>query len=161
MLEAMRGAAAVVRQFPAEYRPDIHGRAGLAQADWEVLRSRAYWTPEQVRTARGAIDKILTAALTMSGLPAISLPAEYVAAVISAVIEPANWMAASHAGIAGLDGRQLVSSQGDVVSAREFVSPERLFSLILVYSDTFCHTSRQPDEQYVNDVTNYEEEQKG
>ena len=128
------GGARVVASLPEEHSDAIHGRCGIGAADWEVLRCKTFWTPRQVEVARVAIDKLLAHALTASGLPAIPLPAEYVAACIAVVIPAANWMAAAQAARAGLDGSMLVQSNGDATQQRELVSSERLFALILAYS---------------------------
>ena len=161
-LEAMRGAAAVVDGFPVEYDADWHSRAQISRGDWEIIKCLSAWTPEQVRGARTAIDKLLSACLTQSGLPRMPLPAEYIATVISKVISPANWMASAQAGLSGLDGKQLVSQQGDVISAREAVTPERLFALILLfYDDSNTRVSGQPTEESLAMQEAWHDENKG
>ena len=158
MLQAMRGAAAVVDSFPEEYNAEWHSRAQISRGDWEIIKARNAWTPEQVRGARTAIDKLITASLTMSGLPPMPLAAEYIATVIAKCIQPCNWMQSSHAGLSGLDGKQLVSQQGDVAQAREIVSPERLFHMTCIYHEDQAKRLRTPTEE---DLALQEEWQNG
>ena len=56
-------------------------------------------------------------------------------------------MQSAHAGLSGLDGKQLVTQQGDVAQAREVVSPERLFHLITTYHDDAAKRLRTPTEE--------------
>ena len=56
-------------------------------------------------------------------------------------------MQSSHAGLSGLDGKQLVSQQGDVAQAREIVSPERLFHMIREYHEDQAKRLRTPTEE--------------
>ena len=156
MLEAMRGAAAIVDTFPVEYNSEWHSRAQISRGDWEIIKCNKGWTPEQVRGAGIAIDKVLSAAMTQSGLPRIPLPAEYIATVISKVIHPSNWMQSTHACLSGLDGKQLFTQDGDVHSARIVVSPERLFYMITVYYESFFIVDGQPTEEYLKITEDWE-----
>lgn len=128
------GGARTVAQLPEIYSEAVHGRAGIGAADWEVLRSKDWWTPAQVDMASSAIDKVLSHSMKASNLPAFPMTAEYIAACIAVCVEPANWHAAAVAARAGLDGSQLIRPDGDLQQQRVMVTPERLFALICMYS---------------------------
>ena len=147
VLEAMRGAASVVSGMPDKWKSDVHGAVQISPQDWEILKSKSYWTPAQAREARTSIDKLINASLTLANVPPQPLSAEYIAAVMARVIAPCNWLVASNSGVQGLDGKQLASITGDDYPARKWVSPERLHHLILVFSMNFDVLPKQPTEE--------------
>lgn len=87
------GALALVTETMAYTA--IHRQYGLSQADWELVTQKEPWNVEQRQKARSIIAECVMISLTISGLPAQQLPAQYVAAVIAHIVAPSNMLVAS------------------------------------------------------------------
>ena len=74
---------------------DLHKAHGIEQAHWELLTQREYWTPDQSRAIRSVLANVIEVSMTISGMPAIPLPGQYVAALIAEVVAPCNYMVAA------------------------------------------------------------------
>lgn len=68
----------------------LHKAHGILEADWDLLTQNEYWSPDQARQIRTILASVVEVSLTIAGLPAIPLPGQYVAAVISEVVAPCN-----------------------------------------------------------------------
>ena len=73
---------------------ELHKGHGIDQHHWEILTQREYWSPDQARQIRSILANVIEVAMTISGMPAIPLPGQYVAAVIAHIVAPVNRMVA-------------------------------------------------------------------
>lgn len=73
---------------------DLHKEHGINDADWRLLTQDEYWTPDQARAVRSILANAIEISMTIAGMPAIPLPGQYVAALISEVVSPCNYMLA-------------------------------------------------------------------
>lgn len=128
-LMLLRGAAEYVKSMPWEFNEDVRA-AGIRQDEWEALRTNIPWRPQDREKARYAFEKALQWTQTLAGLPPTPVTDHYLAASICGLVCPINWRSASYFGIQGLDGVRLMQADGDIQSAREAITPERLFALV-------------------------------
>ena len=68
----------------------LHKGHGIDQHHWDLLTQREYWSPDQTRQMRSILASVVEVSMTISGMPAIPLPGQYVAAVIAVLVAPAN-----------------------------------------------------------------------
>lgn len=110
----------------------IHQTHGLSQEDWELLTQSEPWSITHRQKARSLIAECVNISLTMAGLPAQPLPAQYVAAVIAYVVAPANRLVAAMRAPETFDG---VAASG-LLGAQEVTpcSTEQMVSLVIAYS---------------------------
>lgn len=92
--ELFRQGAKVLATDGMKYEK-IHGTWGLHSSDWELLTSEHPWNQEQRRAVKTILTDVLNISLTISGLPAMPLPSEYVAAVIATLVHPVNRIVAA------------------------------------------------------------------
>lgn len=69
---------------------ELHKSHGIDEAHWELLTSEEYWTPDQARAIRSILASVLEVSMTIAGMPAIPLPGQYAAALITEVVSPCN-----------------------------------------------------------------------
>lgn len=69
---------------------DLHKSHGIDEAHWDLLTQKEYWTPDQARAIRSILASVIEVSMTIAGMPAIPLPGQYAAALISEVVAPAN-----------------------------------------------------------------------
>ena len=75
--------------------------------------------------------------MTIAGMPAIPLPGQYVAAVISEVVSPCNWMLAS---LKAPDTFDAIDATG--LLEQEEVKPmkhEQMMALVMAYGGGYTH----------------------
>lgn len=112
---------------------EIHRSYGIAQAEWEMLTQKEPWTVEQRIGVRSIVSEVVQISLTIAGLPATALPAQYVAAVIATVVAPANRIVCATRAPEAFDA---VAASG---LTQEFevkpVKIETMISLVIAYSD--------------------------
>lgn len=77
-----------------EYTPRIQN-AGIGKAEWSLLTQKEIWSPSQMRSVNSILAEALGIVLTMSGLPAVPLPGNYVAALICKLVAPCNRLQAA------------------------------------------------------------------
>lgn len=109
-----------------------HRALGLKSEDWALWRQDEAWNAEEAVRAFDALPRLMDASVRSAGVLAMPLTAEYIGAVLCQVVRPINWRVAA-AQFQGLDGRKLIAPNGDDVSSREYVSPARLFALMLAH----------------------------
>lgn len=128
-----RGALALATETMAY--TETHQRYGLSQDDWALLTQKEPWNVDQRRRVRSLISECVTISLTVAGLPAQSLPAQYVAAVIATIVSPANLIVAAHAAPESYDatGAANVEQTFQVTPVRS----EQMLSLIMLYAGGF------------------------
>ena len=94
-LEMMDQGARIIESLGDEYGKE-HTRAGITKDNWKSLRQDEIWTAEQAADARSFITEVINASLTVAGIPAGSMPGQYVAVVIYRLVKPSNWLTACH-----------------------------------------------------------------
>lgn len=121
----------------------VHQMHGLSQEDWDLLTQKEPWTITHRQKARSLIAECVNISLTIAGLPAQPLPAQYVAAVISCVVAPANRLVAAMRAPETFDG---VAASG-LLGGQEVqpVTTEQMVSLVMAYSSGY--ESGQPADQ--------------
>jgi hypothetical protein len=91
--EAFRVGSKTIAKSGNNYT-DLHKSHGIDQTEWELITQEEYWTPDQAREIRTVLANVIEVSMTIAGIPAIPLPGQYVAAVISEVVAPANRLVA-------------------------------------------------------------------
>lgn len=118
--------------IPTMEYSSVHQMHGLSQEDWDLLTQAEPWTITHRQKARSLIAECVNISLTIAGLPAQPLPAQYVAAVISYVVSPANRLVAAMRAPETFDG---VAASG-LLGGQEVepVTSEQMVSLVIAYS---------------------------
>ncbi len=87
--KAFQHGAQIIAQNNCEYT-SLHKGHGIDQAHWDLLTQSEYWSPDQARQIRAILANVLEVSMTIAGMPAIPLPGQYLAALISTVVSPCN-----------------------------------------------------------------------
>lgn len=113
----------------------LHKGHGIEEHHWLLITQHEYWSPDQARQIRAILASVLEVSLTIAGMPAIPLPGQYVASVISEVVAPPNRMLAC---IKAPDTFDAVAASG-IMGTHEVkpMSSQQLMGLVLVYSGGF------------------------
>lgn len=90
---AFRNGAETLAGAACKYT-NLHKGHGIEPAYWDLLTSPEPWTPDQARQIRSVLASVVEVCMTISGMPAIPLPGQYVAAVIAIVVKPINRLVA-------------------------------------------------------------------
>lgn len=121
-------------RFGAAHTPK-HAAAGFSAAEWELLTSREPWGPTEGKNVRSILAEAVNVSLTMAGLPAVPMPAEYVAAVIYVLVAPVNRMVAASRAPEAYDA---VKASGLAAPVEiEAVRQETMMSLVQAYSSGY------------------------
>jgi hypothetical protein len=108
---------------------------GIPVEDMELLTQPEHWSPNEALRVRGILAQCIEVAMTISGMPAVPLPAQYAAAVIATVVSPANRMVACTKVPETFD----VEAASGLLSEFE-VKPaprEQMMALVMAYSGGF------------------------
>lgn len=124
------GACALVTSTMAY--TGIHRQYGLSQPDWDLVTQAEPWNVEQRAKAKAIIAECVMISLTIAGLPAQQLPAQYVAAVIAHIVSPANMLVASTRAPEAFDAMAASGMQGD--HEIKPVPIEQMQSLVMAYA---------------------------
>jgi len=110
----------------------IHREYGLSKEDWTMLTQKEPWNVKQRQRAKSIIAECVTISLTIAGLPAQALPAQYVAAVIAHTVSPANMLVASTRAPEAFDA---MAASG-IMQEQEIkqVSKEQMQALVMAYA---------------------------
>ncbi len=129
--EVFRNGALCLASKTMEYS-ETHRKYGLSKDDWELLTQKEPWNTSQRARVRSMIAEAVTISLTIAGLPAQTLPAQYVAAVIATVVQPANLLVASTRAPEAFDAMDAsgMMSKSEVRS----VTIEQMQSLVMAYA---------------------------
>lgn len=79
----------IIAQNDAKYTT-LHKGHGINESDWDLLTQEEYWSPDQAMQIRSIMAAVLEVAMTIAGIPAIPMPGQYAAALISHVVAPSN-----------------------------------------------------------------------
>lgn len=126
----MVGAAALAT--PALQYKNIHKSNGISSEDWRILTLDVPW----VKSERLKIPSILSAAInvsiTLAQLPPTSLPAQYVAALICALVRPCNRLVAVSCAPETYDAVAASGIAGEYALQR--ITDQQMMSLVIAYS---------------------------
>ena len=132
--KAFRHGAEILAKDNCEYT-SLHKGHGIDQHHWDLLTQKEYWSPDQARQMRSILASVLEVSMTISGMPAIPLPGQYVAAMISEVVAPVNRLLACSKAPDTFDADLASGILG--THRIEPMSREQLMSLVLLYSGGF------------------------
>ena len=91
--EAFKHGAQILAKNDCKYT-NLHKGHGIDKHHWDLLTQDEYWSTDQMRQIRSILANVLEVSMTISGMPAIPLPGQYVAAMIAEVVKPCNRMVA-------------------------------------------------------------------
>ena len=113
----------------------LHKAHGIEEAQWELLTSQEYWSVDEARQIRTILANVVEVSMTIAGMPAIPLPGQYVAAVISEIVAPPNRILACTKAPDTFDAASaLVAEEQTEVKS---MTTTQLISLVLLYSGGF------------------------
>lgn len=119
----------------AQIYTELHRSHGIMETDWELLVLNRHWTAEETRQIRGILGQIVEVAMTISGMPAVPLPGQYVAAIIAIVVAPPNRMVACTKTPETFDA---FAASGIMQNFEVRPMPrEQMMSLVMAYSGGF------------------------
>lgn len=97
-----------------------------------LLFQRVPWNVEDRRVVRSSLEKVVLDSIGFMGLPSFELPAEYVAAVITAMVAPVNFMAACSWTAGGhVFATELQNTADPGLLGWERARPHQLFAMVL------------------------------
>lgn len=131
MLHMMASGAATLASYGKEHTPK-HAAAGFSAADWRLLTQDQRWSEAERRKLSGIIAEAVNCSLHLAGLPAGTLPAEFVAATITQLVHPCNRLVGA---LAAPDSFQAVAASGVIRTAEiQLASRETMLSLVQAYT---------------------------
>ena len=132
--KAFRYGAEILAADTCKYT-NLHKGHGIDPTHWEILTQKEYWTPDQARQIRSILANVVEVSMTISGMPAIPLPGQYVAAVIASVVAPCNRMVAC---VKAPDTFDADAASGilDTHEVKE-MPVQQLLALVVAYSGGF------------------------
>ena len=132
--EAFRHGAQILARANCEYT-DLHKGHGIDPHHWEILTQKEYWSPDQARQIRAILANALEVCMTISGMPAIPMPGQYVAALIAEVVAPCNRMVACMKAPDTFDAEAASGILGPVeIKPMEY---QQLLGLVTIYSSGY------------------------
>ena len=130
-LEMMNVGAKTLADMGSEHTAK-HAAIGFSKTEWDLLCQDEMWTPTDRRQVRAILAEAVNATLTAAGLPAVPLPAQYVACVIVQLVAPCNRLVAATRAPETYDAVQASGLSGPVVI--EMVDPKTMVSLVMAYT---------------------------
>ena len=106
---------------------------GISPTDWALISSPAPWMQSDRIIARRILDAFIGGSMDAMGLPRFMVPAEYTAAVIAMIVNPANYMVCCYWMEGGSTAQVIGSAEA---TDQDFVTAERLFALVCQFSAT-------------------------
>ena len=104
---------------------------GMNLHEYEILTQTDPWLPAEVQAMRGVLAHAINVSLTFANLPARALPAQYVAAVIAAIVKPMNWLTAATIAPETFDALGAANAEENFVVKP--VRYEQMISLVMMY----------------------------
>ena len=132
--KAFQHGAEILAQNNCKYTT-LHKGHGIDQHHWDLLTQKEYWSPDQARQMRSILASVIEVSMTISGMPAIPLPGQYVAALIAEVVAPCNRFIACTKAPDTFDANIASGILG--THAIQDMSVQQLMSLTLAYSGGF------------------------
>lgn len=128
---AFQQGAQAIASNEAKYTT-LHKGHGIEEHHWELLTQNEYWSPDQARQIRAILASIVEVAMTIAGMPAIPMPGQYVAAVISEVVAPCNRLLACTKAPETFDAMDASGILG--THEIKTMSTQQLMALVIAYS---------------------------
>ena len=101
--------------------------AGFTKAEYDTLTQSYIWGADQARVVPSLISEAVQISLTLANLPAMQMPAEFIAAVIVKYVHPCNYLIAAVKAPKGFNASKLLEDRATI----ESVSPELMISMVL------------------------------
>ena len=105
---------------------------GIDADSWNLLTQVQPWTPEQARRVTTALADVVSASLTVAGIPAVPLPGQYVAVVIARTVSPCNRITAAMKAPDTFDA-MAASGLANAVEIKD-TPREQMIGLVMAYS---------------------------
>lgn len=138
----------------ADYTSADFSTLGITIEDYNLLRRETQWkNTERTRVMR-TMDALVFGTTDILGLDRISLPAEYLAAIVAAYVHPVNRLVMCH----WLTAQQVsngsaadIAELGVTKAAVDQVTTRQLFALVIQLTDSACASdARQKFEERIN-----------
>lgn len=122
-----------------QYTPSDFGVLGITREQFEEVAQPQNWKREKMHIIMRSLTSIMFGSLEIMGVPKITVPAEFCAAIISTLVHPANRLMAciwlSQERIAG-PGALDLSARHESVQQFDQATADQLFALVCLLSDT-------------------------
>lgn len=126
-------AMGVIRAIPTYLDAD-YDALGITPEDFELAAQQQLWHVSQRYRVVRVLNACMFGTLEQLGLPTITVPSEYVAAIIGTIVGPANTMAActwlSQERLTGSAALEM-SARGQSAQQVDPTSADQLFALVL------------------------------
>lgn len=125
---------------------DLHKAHGILESDWQLLTQPEYWTPDQARSIRSILANVIEVSMTIAGMPAVPMPGQYAAALISEVVSPCNRLLATTKAPDTFDA----CAASGMMETHEVkpMSVQQLMALVLAYSGG---SNQEPQRHVISD----------
>lgn len=130
VFDAFRRAGTLMADDTRSYMA-LHREYGLSKEDWDLVTQSEPWNTEQRMRVRSVLAECCQISLTIAGLPANSLPAQFVAAMIAAIVSPCNLLVAATRAPESFDA--VASANTQKVFELTPVLREQMISLCMLY----------------------------
>lgn len=122
-----------------EYTSADFDSLGINQQDFELIAAPVPWQRANIPRVMRTLNALLFGSLEILGMNKITVPSEYVAAVVSAIVAPANrmvaciWLAQERqTGVGALQA----SARAQLSTQLDPTSSDQLFALVCLLSAT-------------------------
>ena len=122
-----------------EYTVGDFAALGINKQDFMKLSQDLPWRRDEIRNTMRTFNALMFGSLEIMGVPKMTVPAEYVGAVIAATVNPANqmlacvWLSAERStGAGALE----MSARGETNPSYDQVTGEQLFAIVLGLQST-------------------------
>lgn len=142
-LDTARGAMRMLAT--GEYAQVYHG-LGLTEEDYQLLTGTTLWMASERPRVRRCLDAFSAGVMDLLGVPHFELPAEYVAAVICAVVKAPNIQLACR----WMEGMRPANELAGATQNAFIIDPTQLFALCCqLYDDKAAEKVREGFEKKV------------
>lgn len=132
--KSFRHGAQILAKGHCKYT-SLHKGHGIDQAHWDLLTQDEYWSPDQTRQIRSILANVIEVSMTIAGMPAIPLPGQYTAALISEIVAPANRLLACTKAPDTFDA-EAASGMMETSTVKD-MGIQQLMSIVIAYSGDY------------------------
>lgn len=122
-----------------QYTPSDFGVLGITREQFEEVAQPQNWKREKMHVIMRALSSIMFGSLEIMGVPKVTVPAEFCAAIVATLVHPANRLIAcvwlSQERIAG-PGALDLAARHEQVQQFDQTTADQLFALVCLLSDT-------------------------
>ena len=129
-IRVIKGSLMTLNQFNKDYDPAVHGAVGISEPEWRALTSAKPWTVRDKGFAAKGLDAVISGSLELAGLAPSFTSVEFVAAAITCIVNPVNWMVAASFGRTIYKADELLATEASAEQNLIYQSPERLYALV-------------------------------